>query len=148
MEEVIDMEIQQLNTEIKRLLTEYRLGILSTMKGDQPYSRYMIFRNEDFLLHTISNKKTYKVEDICKNDQVHILLGVDKGCYGQPYLEITATASIHDEPELRQHFWHENFLKYLKGPDDPNYIVIRCKPQKIRLINHPESDGPYTLTLT
>lgn len=138
---------EKIKKEIKRILTEHKIGLLSTMKGDQPYSRYMIFRNEDFLLYTISSKKTEKVQDILKNNKVHILLGVENGCYGKPYLEIAAIATIHDEKELKEHFWHENFLKYLTGPDDPNYVVIRCEPQSIRLMNHRDFDGPVSLRL-
>lgn len=140
------VEQQEVMEEIKRLLKEKRIGILSTVRGDEPSTRYMIFRNEDLLLHTISSRKSQKVQDILINQKVHILLGVDNGCYGKPYLDITASATIHDEQEWKEHFWHDNFLKYLEGPDDPNYIVIRCEPKTIRLMNHPELDGPYTIT--
>lgn len=131
--------------EIKRILTEHRLGVLSTMKDDQPYARYMIFRHDDFTLYTISSKKTAKVQDILKNNKVHILLGFESGGFGKPYLDITATATIHDDDVLKQRFWHENFLKYLDGPDDPNYIIIRCKPKTIRILGHPDLDEPYIL---
>lgn len=127
-----------------RILSEYRIGTLSTIKGDQPFSRFMIFRNEGFVLHTISSKKTEKVQDIIKNPKVHILLGTSG--HGKPFLDITAIATIHDERDMKDHFWHENFLKYLTGPDDPNYIVIRCEPKTIRLMNHPDLDRPFTLT--
>lgn len=132
--------------EIRKILTQSRIGILSTMKEDQPFSRYMIFRSEDFLLYAISSKQTEKVQDILKNNKVHILLGFESGGYGKPYLDITAVASIHDEKELKDRLWHDNFLKYLKGPDDPNYIAIQCEPRVIRLMNHPELDKPFSLT--
>lgn len=141
------LEQHEIKNEILRILSEYRMGTLTTMKGDQPYSRFMIFRNEGFLLHTISSKNTEKVEDILKNPKVHILFGFEGGGYGKPYLEITAIATIHDEKEMKEHFWHDNFLKYISGPDDPNYIVIRCEPKTIRLMRHPDLDGPYTLSL-
>lgn len=142
------MEEQYIKNEITRLLQENRLGTLSTMKGDQPYSRLMIFRNEDFLLYTISSKKTEKVQDILANNKVHILLGIQGVGQGKPYLDITAEATIHDEKELKDRLWHDNFLKYLTGPDDPNYIVIRCELKTIRLMSHPELDKPYTLSLS
>lgn len=141
------LEQHEIKNEILRILSEYRMGTLTTMKGDQPYSRFMIFRNEGFLLHTISSKNTEKVEDILKNPKVHILFGFEGGGYGKPYLEITAIATIHDEKEMKEHFWHDNFLKYISGPDDPNYIVIRCEPKTIRLMRHPDLDGPCTLSL-
>lgn len=139
---------EKIKEEIRTILTEHRIGMLSTMKGDQPYSRYMIFRHEDFLLYTISSKKTEKVQDILRNNKIHILLGVENGCYGKPYLEITAIATIHDEKELKDRFWHDNFLKYLTGPDDPNYVVIRCEPQTIRLMNHRDFGGPVSLQIS
>lgn len=141
------MENKAINDEISRILRESRIGTLSTMKGDQPFTRYMIFRNEGYLLYAISSKQTEKVEDILKNNKIHILLGFEGGGFGKPYLDITAVASIHDEKELKDRLWHENFLKYLKGPDDPNYIVIQCEPKTIRLMNHPELEKPYTINL-
>ncbi|WNF37222.1 pyridoxamine 5'-phosphate oxidase family protein [Bacillaceae bacterium IKA-2] len=140
------MEQEIINDEILRILSENRVGTLATMKGEQPFVRYMIFRNEEFTLYTISSKLTEKVQDINKNDKVHILLGYEgSGGYGKPYIDMTAQATIHDDQELRNRFWHENFLKYLTGPEDPNYIVIKCTPKSIRLINHPDLDGPATL---
>lgn len=139
------MHQQQINEEVIRILSEHKVGTLSTMKGDQPFSRYMIFRNEEFTLYTISSKATEKVQDILNNNKVHILLGFEGGGYGKPYIDMTAEATIHDDKELKDKFWHDNFRKYLTGPDDPNYIVIRCEPKSIRLINHPELNGPATI---
>jgi general stress protein 26 len=139
------MHQEQINEEVIRILSEHKVGTLSTMKGDQPFSRYMIFRNEGFTLYTISSKATEKVQDILENNKVHILLGFEGGGYGKPYIDMTAEATIHDEKELKDKFWHDNFRKYLSGPDDPNYIVIRCEPKRVRLINHPELDGPATI---
>ncbi|MFB6467037.1 pyridoxamine 5'-phosphate oxidase family protein [Cytobacillus sp. Hz8] len=140
------MDEDKIKEEIQTILAERRLGILSTMKGDQPYSRFMMFRNEGFRLYTISSKKTEKVQDILNNPKVHILLGFKTEGFGNPYLDITAMATLEDEKELKDQLWHENFLKYLTGPDDPNYIVIRCEPKTIRLMSHPDLDGPYTLS--
>jgi general stress protein 26 len=139
------MHQQQINEEVIRILSEHKVGTLSTMKGDQPFSRYMIFRNEEFTLYTISSKATEKVQDILNNNKVHILLGFEGGGYGKPYIDMTAEATIHDDKALKDKFWHDNFRKYLTGPDDPNYIVIRCEPKSIRLINHPDLDGPATI---
>lgn len=141
------MEQEMIKAEVLRILSEHRVGTLATMKGDQPFARYMIFRNEEFTLYTISSKLTEKVQDIENNDKAHILLGFEGGGFGQPYIDMTAQATIHDEPELRNRFWHDNFLKYLSGPEDPNYIVIKCTPKSIRLINHPDLDGPATFLL-
>ncbi|MDQ0154027.1 pyridoxamine 5'-phosphate oxidase family protein [Robertmurraya andreesenii] len=138
------MEKENLLNEISRIISESRLGTLSTMRGDQPFSRYMIFRHDGFKLYCVSSKQTNKVRDIEHNDKVHILLGFEGGGFGKPYLDISATATIHDEKELKDRLWHDNFLKYLEGPNDPNYIVIECEPKIIRLINHPDLDGPYT----
>lgn len=141
------MNQEEIKEEILRILTEHRVGTLATMKKDQPFARYMIFRNEEYTLYTISSKLTEKVQDIQANNKVHILLGFDGSGYGKPYIDMTAIATIHDDKELKDKLWHENFRKYLQGPDDPNYIVIRCEPKTIRLINHPDLDGPKTINL-
>lgn len=147
LERCLFVEEHEIKAEIKRIMTEHRVGTLSTMKGDQPFARYMIFRNEDFNLYTISSKQTEKVQDIVANNKVHILLGFEGGGFGKPFIDMVAVAAIHDEKELKDRLWHENFRKYLTGPDDPNYIVIKCEPISIRLINHPDLQGPYTVTM-
>ncbi len=144
--DVATLDQKQIDQEILRILTEHRVGTLSTMKGDQPFSRYMIFRNEEHILYTISSKVTEKVQDIVANNKVHILLGFDGSGYGKPYIDMTARAEIIDDKETKDRFWHENFRKYLEGPEDPNYIVIKCVPKIIRLINHPKLEGPATIT--
>lgn len=141
------MDQKTINEEILRILSEHKIGTLTTMKGDQPFARYMIFRNDEFTLYTISSKATEKVQDILKNNKVHILLGFEGGgSVRKPYIDMVAEASIHDEQDIKDRFWHENFRKYLDGPNDPNYIVIRCQPKAIRLINHPDLEGPTTLS--
>lgn len=139
------MNNKYFDEEILRIINESRIGTLSTMKGEQPYSRYMIFRNDGYRLYVISSKKTEKVQDILRNDKIHILLGFEGGGFGKPYLDITAIGSIQDDEALKDRLWHDNFLKYLTGRDDPNYIVIQCDPKTIRLMSHPELDAPYTL---
>lgn len=142
------MNQEEVKKEMQRILSEHRVGTLTTMKANnQPFARYMIFRPEEFKLFTVSSKKTEKVQDIINNNKVHILLGFEGASgYGKPYIDMTATATIHDEEELKKRLWHDNFKKYLEGPADPNYIVIRCEPKTIRLINHPDCDGPQTIT--
>lgn len=142
------MNQQEIIEEILRILSEHKVGTLSTMKGDQPFSRYMIFRNEQFTLYTISSKITEKVQDIKANEKVHILLGFEGGGFGKPYIDMTAVATIHEDQDLKDRFWHENFKKYLTGPNDPNYIVIRCEPTSIRLISHPDLNGPATISFS
>ena len=131
----IKVEQQQMKEEILKILDEKRVGTLCTMKGDQPFARYMIFRHEGFILYTISSKKTEKVQDILNNPKVHILFGFESSGHGKPkpYLDIIATATVQDEKELKDRLWHDNFLKYLTGPDDPNYIIIQCEPNQSAL---------------
>ncbi|WP_236939278.1 pyridoxamine 5'-phosphate oxidase family protein [Evansella clarkii] len=143
--EVQQMEQNEINQEIMRILDESKLGSLTTMKKDgQPFSRYMIFRNEGYTLYAVSSKNTDKVRDILNNKKVHILIGFSG--FGKPFVDMTAEATIHEDESLREKFWHENFRKYLEGPDDPNYVVIRCEPAVVRLMSHPQLDGPAVLT--
>lgn len=140
------MELREIQEEVQKILTEQRLGTLTTLKGDQPYSRFMICRYVEPYIYMVSSKKTEKVQDILTHPKVHILLGTSGAGMGKPYLEMTAIATIHTDKELKDRLWHENFLKYLTGPDDPNYTVIRCELKTVRLVNHPELKKPVSLT--
>lgn len=62
-----------------KIIEKNNIGTLSTISGNKPVSRYMTFFNEGFILYTLTDKRTDKVEDLEENPNAFILLGYDIG---------------------------------------------------------------------
>src|SRR5690606_30286730 len=82
------MNQEELKQNALKILEESHVGILSTVKGDKPHSRYMTFFNDEFTLYTATNKQTQKVDELEANPHAHILLGYDGEGVGDTFLEI------------------------------------------------------------
>lgn len=139
------MENQELKDRILKVLGESKVGSMATVEGNKPHSRYMTFFNEDLTLYTPTSKETYKAEEIEKNPHVHILLGYEGDGMGDAYIEVQGKASIREEQNLKDKFWNEKMEKWIKNPQDPNFIILEIKADTIRLMN--DNGEPETLSL-
>lgn len=138
------MDKQKLNKEVLDILEEHKVGTLATVVDNKPHSRYMTFFNDELMLYTPTNKNTHKAEEIDENPNVHILLGYEGEGYGDSYIEFEGKASISEDKELKDKIWNDHMKNWFEGPNDPNYIVLAIKPNKIRLMNS-EHESPQTL---
>ncbi|WP_234969369.1 pyridoxamine 5'-phosphate oxidase family protein [Bacillus massilinigeriensis] len=134
-----------LRKDILSLLENNKVGSLATVKDNKPHSRYMTFFNEGLTLYTPTTKDSYKAEEIEANPNVHILLGYTGDGMGDAYLEIQGTAQIIEDEKLKSEIWKDGMDKWIDGPDDPNYIVLKITPDTVRLMNNDEP--PQTLNL-
>lgn len=139
------MENQELKNRILNVLSETKVGSLSTVKNNKPHSRYMTFYHEGLTLHTATSKDTYKVEEIEKNPFVHILIGYEGDGMGDAYLEIQGKAVIREDQALKDKYFNEKMKKWIKSSTDPDYIILEITPDLIRLMN--DDGNPDTLTL-
>ncbi|MDE5055536.1 pyridoxamine 5'-phosphate oxidase family protein [Niallia taxi] len=121
-----------LKTKILELFENQKTGTLATIQDQKPYSRFMLFFHDDLTLYTATNKETHKVDDIGQEPNVHILLGAQDANPSGAYCEIEATASIEDSKDKKEKYWDDSLSKWLGGPNDPNYVLLQLKPQKIR----------------
>lgn len=74
--------------EILEVLNREKIGTMATVENGKPYSRYMTFQHEDFVLYTVTNKHSEKMEELRKNPYTHILYGYENGGFGDTYVEI------------------------------------------------------------
>ncbi|SDK28664.1 pyridoxamine 5'-phosphate oxidase family protein [Sediminibacillus albus] len=140
------MEQSEIKAKAERILDSNLIGTLATVKGDKPFSRYMTFFNDNFTLYSATDKNTHKVEDIEKNNSVHILIGYNGEGLDNAYLEIEGKAAIKDSPEIKEKIWNEKLSPWFEGPADPSYTVLEIQPDEIRLMNTKEND-PQILQL-
>ncbi|WP_404469757.1 pyridoxamine 5'-phosphate oxidase family protein [Sutcliffiella horikoshii] len=121
-----------LKSKITSMFSNHKIGTLATIRGDRPYSRFMLFFNEDLVLYCATNEHTHKIEDIKANPHVHILLGMEGTSWKQPYAEIEAEASFEDSLDLKKKFWDEKLSEWITSPDDPEYLLLKLTPSVIR----------------
>ncbi|MFC0272889.1 pyridoxamine 5'-phosphate oxidase family protein [Metabacillus herbersteinensis] len=133
------------NTVIK-MLNEHKIGTLSTIRQNKPYSRFMLFFHVDLILYTATNKQTHKVEDIKENPNVHILLGYEGKGWQDAYVEIEGTSSIEESKELKERFWSQQLKEWINGADDSNYLLLKITPDSIRYYEKAGSE-PQVLNL-
>ncbi|WP_393960078.1 pyridoxamine 5'-phosphate oxidase family protein [Priestia megaterium] len=118
--------------QILSVLDDYTIGTLATIQDGKPYSRFMMFFHEDFMLYTATNKDTHKVEELEKNPYVHILLGYDGQGWSDPHVEVEAKVNVETNEELKKKFWNEKLKEWIKSPDDPNYLLLQLTPERMR----------------
>jgi general stress protein 26 len=76
----------------------------------------------------VSEKKSKKAAEISANPKVTLF-------FSQPesldYACVFGKAEIVEDPETKQRFWNDDWLKYWKnGPEDNNYVLIKVLPEK------------------
>ncbi|PTL38257.1 pyridoxamine 5'-phosphate oxidase family protein [Alkalicoccus saliphilus] len=140
------MDQKQVRQRIEEIIDNNAIGILSTVENNKPYARYMTFLNKDKTMYTPTSRETYKVEEIDKNSNVHVLLGYQGEGFGDEYVEVTGTASIRDDKELIEDLWTDELDNWFDGKDDPKLIFLEIKPEYVRLMNG-RGEPPHSLDL-
>lgn len=117
------------------ILDESKVGVLATVKGKKPHTRYMTFFHDGFTLYTATSRKTQKVDELEANPHAHILLGYEGEGVGDVYLEIEGRMAAHDDAEIIDKVWNDHLSGWFSGPDDPNLLILRINPDRVRLMN-------------
>lgn len=141
------MSSESLKERIAEVLKLNRIGVLSNIKDNRPYARYMTFHHEGFTLFTPTAEDTHKVEDIEDNPYVHILLGYEERERGEAFIEVEAEAEIATNPDDRKKAWSEKVAEKYSGPEDERFIVLVCRPTVIRYRNDDEPESAEEIHL-
>jgi general stress protein 26 len=137
---------ETLKQRILSILDSQKTGTLATVRNGKPYSRYMDFYHEGLTLYCASNRDTHKVGDLEENPYVHILLGYQGKGLKDSFVEIEGKVIIHDSEEMKQKLWNSDFEGWFKGPDDPDYVILKITPEQFRLMNT-ESGKPEVFSV-
>lgn len=116
-----------------KIMDKNDVGVLATIHDNKPVARYMTFLSEDFVLYTVTDKRTEKADDIEKNPNAFVLLGYEEGMFDKDYVEIEATVSTTQDPELIDRAWNSYMDDQYTGKDDPNILVLKLTPVKVTL---------------
>jgi len=123
----------KLEEAISRMLKPFQLMSLATITEDgEPWVRYVMGSATDtWEIRIATFADSRKVAQIRKHPKVHLCCGVTEPAEENAYLQISGTAAVRDDADLKQAVWHEGLSQYFNGPDDPNYVVIAITPERI-----------------
>ncbi|MBO1627254.1 pyridoxamine 5'-phosphate oxidase family protein [Bacillus arachidis] len=136
-----------LKEKIATIIQGQRTGVLATVRENKPHSCFMMFFHEDFVLYAPTDRNSKKVADIEQNSNVHVLLGREGNKLDEDYIEVEGIASIEEDQTLKNKFWSNNLKRWLLGPEDPNYVLIKINPNTIYYIDSAGTTQPEFLRL-
>jgi general stress protein 26 len=108
-----------------------RFPYLATIDGDQPRLRPVSpVRTEGFVVYVANLRFYHKTVEIAANPKVEL-------CYmdeGHNQVRLTGVAEMVTERPLLEEIWNANPLmrQYLGSLDNPQLIVYRIKPTRVR----------------
>lgn len=108
-----------------------KFPMLASIDGDQPRLRPVSpVKTEGFTVYVANLRGYHKTSEIAANPKVEL-------CYLDPdhhQVRITGTAEIVSDLTLLNTIWETNPLlrAYLGTPDNPELIVYRIKPNRVR----------------
>jgi general stress protein 26 len=108
-----------------------RFPYLATIDGDQPRVRPVSpVRTDGFTVYVANLRRYHKTAEIAANAKVEL-------CYLDDHhdqVRITGIAEVVSERALLQEIWDANPLlrQYLGSLDNPELIVYRIKPSRVR----------------
>lgn len=119
--------------DILEILNREKIGTMATVRNGKPYSRYMTFQHEDFVLYTVTSKHSEKVEELQQNPYTHILYGYENEGFGDAYVEIEGKVTAFEDEGIKNKL-AELFSGIFIGTRD-EMLTLKIEPIRMRLMN-------------
>ena len=104
---------------------------VAMMDGDRPAARLMLLIGyPDMTLVGGTMKSSRKLAQLRKNAGVAIAIWKGKEIT-DPYVEIRAQATIHDDIATRKKYWNPVFVPYFQSVDNPDFVVLHFTADEI-----------------
>jgi general stress protein 26 len=107
--------------------------MIASVDGDQPRLRPVSpVKTDGFIVYVASMKSSGKTDELAVNPKVELCYLTD----GHDQVRITGVAELVTDAAVRQGIWDSNPLLrgYLKSIDNPEFILYRIDPQRIRFM--------------
>jgi uncharacterized pyridoxamine 5'-phosphate oxidase family protein len=123
----------ELTTYAQATMKNARFPQLATIDGDQPRVRPVSpVRVEGFTIYIANLRQYHKTGEIAACPKVEL-------CYldeNHDQVRITGVAEVLTDHRLLTEIWEGNPLlrKYLGTPDNPNLIIYRVRPTRVRFM--------------
>ncbi|HSQ35645.1 MAG TPA: pyridoxamine 5'-phosphate oxidase family protein [Candidatus Binatia bacterium] len=127
-----------LEKRIWEIIGQPRTAALATIDANgAPWVRYVTIRSEaDFILNFCTAYSTRKARQMKDNPRVHLTCGDLQPPDDSVYLQIAGQAEIRADAATKKNHWQEGWRRYFSGPDDPDYVMVFIRPERI------EYNGP------
>ncbi|MDQ7824183.1 MAG: pyridoxamine 5'-phosphate oxidase family protein [Candidatus Eremiobacteraeota bacterium] len=123
---------EELRKKILEVMQSSPMASFATILDGKPWVRYvMVHAKESMDLYFTASKLSRKVSQIQADPHCHALLGGDARDFTKSYLQVAGKAEVLEDPAVKKEFWNDYLARMFKGPDDPNYVVIRIIPKVI-----------------
>lgn len=123
---------EELKAMILKVLSGVKLGSFATINEGKPWVRYVMVHTKDNLdMYFTTARPSRKIKQIEKNADCHITVGGDGSNFASPYVQIVGKAEVKTDIELKKEFWNDFLAQMFKGPEDPNYVIVKLKPELI-----------------
>lgn len=131
------MQKEELKKKITEAIKQYPVASVATIRDGKPWARYMAMQSEeDLSLYSTSFALSRKICQIRKDDNVHVIFGADPKNFMLPYINVIGKAEILTDLEIKKKCWCEMLAQFFKGPEDPNYVVVKIAPTKVEYWQH------------
>ncbi|MCX6555599.1 MAG: pyridoxamine 5'-phosphate oxidase family protein [Candidatus Aminicenantes bacterium] len=130
--------MNELEARIWRILGHRQTAALATITATgAPWVRYVtIEADPNFTLRFCTSRSSRKTGEIAANPDVHVACGNLQPPDDSAFLQIAGRAEICREGKIKAGYWKEEWRRYFKGPDDPDYVMVFVRPTRI------EYNGP------
>lgn len=140
------MSDNELKGKILKVMRDYPVASVATIKDDKPWVRYMATQAEDDLtIYSTSFASARKISQIKADKNVHLAFGADPKNFVLPYIQVEGIAEVSMDLNIKKRCWHEMLEQFFEGPEDPNFVVIIIKPAMIEYIA-PNTHSPEVYT--
>lgn len=124
---------EALKRKILAMCARPTVAVLATVTEDKrPWARYMAptaDENLDFWMSSFTDSR--KTAQIRNNPHVHLTTGVTDMETASAYLQVEGDAQVITDQAVKNANWDERMRKYFRGPDDPDYCVIKISSRRI-----------------
>ncbi len=125
-------------TDLKQRILDLAPGlqltsIATVTETGAPWVRFVAGKVQpDLSLWFSTYLSSRKIPEIRANSHVHATLGATDFT-SQKWLQIAGHAEISTDQQDRNAFWFEGLKAYIRGVDDPDYAVVKIRPDRIEI---------------
>lgn len=107
------------------------VAAVATLDKKRPAVRFMVlagFPDMTFVGATL--KATKKVAQLKKNPEAALAIWSGKE-FSDPYVEVQATAKIHEDVATKKKYWNPMYETYFRTPENTDFVVLVFSAEEI-----------------
>ncbi len=122
-----------LENRIRLFLSRPRHAALATLtENGAPWVRYVtVYADEALTLRFCTAASTRKAQQIRRHPAVHLVCGELQPPDNSVYLQVSGRAVVRNDAALKNGMWRDEWRRYFRGADDPEYVIVEVQPETI-----------------